>query len=151
MLMLPVNIHQKAANFAALLCSGKRTVDIGATATFFVDGSPQRQLRLKQEVVVSEPLPHGVGVCDIEQSRNIGLIRAMPHQACFGSIAQAQTKRIDKNRLAGAGFSGDDGHSWPELDGKLIDDSQMSDVNVGQHSLSPCRSAWLLKLSSIRG
>ena len=41
--------------------------------------------------------------------------------------------RVDQNRLACAGLSGEDVEAWSEGDGKVLDDREVSDSQLTQH------------------
>src|SRR5690606_39104060 len=57
-----------------------------------------------------------------------------------GPVAQHQAERVDQDGLARAGLAGKRGHARGELQFELVDDGEVTDVNVRQHGVEKYRS-----------
>ena len=58
----------------------------------------------------------------------------MAHHFRAGPAAGEQLQRIDDDRLAGAGLSGEDGESGVQLELHGIDDGEVAYLQVRQHA-----------------
>ena len=83
--------------------------------------------------VVPGEVPQIEGRLDSDALDVAGLIA---YVAGLGAPAGEQQQRVDEQRLAGAGFAGDDGHAGAERDLRFRDDREIFDVEGFQHGMN---------------
>ena len=71
---------------------------------------------------------------DVEPSREFGTFCAVTHQPGAAALPEYQSERVDQDRLACAGFAGEDGHAGCKVDVNLIDDRKISHLQVQEHA-----------------
>ena len=72
--------------------------------------------------------------------RELGTLGAgadLPH---LEAVAEQQPERVEQDRLAGAGFAGEDGQALGELDVERCDDDEVADRKRAQHLTRPSRT-----------
>ena len=67
----------------------------------------------------------------IEQSGNRGLLAAASDQLCRAAAAQQKIDGVYQNRFASSRLPGYHGESRTEGDGKVVDDSKITDLQIG--------------------
>ena len=77
-----------------------------------------------------------------EPTLDTSLVGTGSHHRRVGTTADQQTDRLDEHRLAGAGLPGEDGEPWRDDEVEVLDDTEVLDVQLAQHSRHrPQRSA----------
>ena len=69
----------------------------------------------------------------IEAGGDAGLRLPCPDKAAVGAGAERQPQRIEQDRLARAGFTGEDGQAGAELQVQRLDQHDIADGKRGQH------------------
>ena len=73
----------------------------------------------------------------LEDRLERGAVLARPDEVGRGAAAEEQADRLDEDRLAGAGFAGQDVEARAELDLDRFDDGQVSDGEEPEHATPP--------------
>ena len=63
----------------------------------------------------------------LEGGDDLALLGALAHQAGLSARAQRQRKRIEQDRLSGAGLAGQRGKAGAEIDVQAIDQDYIAD------------------------
>ncbi len=70
---------------------------------------------------------------DLERRNHLALLGAFTHQRRLAAGAERQRKRIEQDRLAGAGFAGQRGKPGTEIDVQAVDQHDIADGKAGEH------------------
>src|SRR3546814_1668232 len=62
----------------------------------------------------------------------------MADHAAVRALAGQEAQRVDQQRLAGAGFAGNDGQAGAEFEFGRRDDGEITDGEVGKHACGLC-------------
>jgi hypothetical protein len=87
---------------------------------------------------------------DIELGIDLGAFGPRTDGLAVGPVAKHEPQRIEQDRLACTGLTGERGHARPELQFELVDDREIADVDVFEHFARsvavPCyrRGLWVL-------
>ena len=68
-----------------------------------------------------------------EHGGDRGLLGAGPHQALLGAGTECEAETVEQDRLAGAGFAGQDGEARTEAEVKAFDQHDVADRERRQH------------------
>ena len=60
----------------------------------------------------------------------------MADDIAVGTVAEYQSERIDQDRFARAGFARQRGEAGVELQISLLDDGEITNMDVGEHVIS---------------
>ncbi len=66
-----------------------------------------------------------------------GFFRSGPYDGGIGLVAQEEPESADEDGLAGTGLTAEDVQTRGELDGQLVDDGEVVDVELLKHSAPP--------------
>ena len=131
--VLAVDIEKQFANGLELRNRHRIPVDKGTRTPVGIDDAPQQAFVVEVECLLLEPCGDRGQTRDIEFSRKLGAPGAVAHQLGAAALAEDQPERVHENGLAGAGFTGQHGHSRFELDIDLVDDRKIANLQVHQH------------------
>ena len=134
MRMLPVDVDQLFAQFAQLPERDAAPVDERARTATGIDHPTQQAgatVRVGQFARL-QPLRNTRFASDVELGRQFGPITPRAHHARVGPAAKQQPERIDQDRLAGAGLSGQRGEARLELEFEAVDDHEIADRQGSQ-------------------
>jgi hypothetical protein len=115
------------------------TVDLGArSAVGFHDPPEQQHARVAIHV---EPAQPGVqpGI-DRELRADVGARRTFADHRRVAAGAEREAQRIQQDRLACAGFTGQGGEAFAELDLGRVDDDKVLQPQQSQHRLAVSRA-----------
>ena len=119
--VLTVDVDQSFGDLAELRLGDRRAVQIGARAAVGIEHAAQQQTVLAIDIVFSQPCRGRRRLVEIKLRANLGALAAGAYQAGVGALAEGKRQRVDKNRFAGAGFSGERAETALELEFKAID------------------------------
>ena len=132
--VLAMEIHQLSSNLGEDAGRHRRSIDPGATATI------RRDLALQNQRIFFDLDPPFVGerrdvleLADVEDAFHRRLVRSRANEIGTGALAEEKSQRTDDDRLAGAGFSGENVEARREWKGDLLDDRKIADAQLGQH------------------
>ena len=134
--MLAVDFDQRAAQIAQQRGGTGLVVDEGAAATIGLHraADQQRFAGFDLDAIVGQQQRGAMtGGRRIEAGGNAGLRLPCPDQAAIGAGAERQPQRIEQDRLARAGFTGEDGQAGAELQVQRLDQHDIADGKRGQH------------------
>ncbi len=120
-LVLPVDLDQLRRRLAERAQGRHAAVDPGPGPALGGDRAGQ------------DHLAGGVALPQHEAGLDQGLGGAGAHHAGVGPAAQHQLQRLDDERLAGAGLTGERRHAGPEDQRQVLDHTEVAHVQVGQH------------------
>ena len=119
--VLPVDLDQQGRRFAQRPQGRHAAVDPGPRPALGRHRAGEDHLAL------------GVALADDEARLDERLGSAGPHHGRVGPSPQHQLERLDDQRLAGAGLSGERGHAGAEFERQVLDHAQVAHPQVGQH------------------
>jgi hypothetical protein len=85
------------------------------------------------EFVLAQPGERGGGVVESEFGGQFGAFGAVTDHAAVGAQAGQQAERVHEQRLAGAGFAGNDGEAASEIQFRAADDGEILDGEMSEH------------------
>src|SRR3546814_1312887 len=88
----------------------------------------------RAEFLLAKPLPRRVGGGQVEFGVQFRAPGAMADHAAVRALAGQEAQRVDQQRLAGAGFAGNDGQAGAEFEFGRRDDGEITDGEVGKHA-----------------
>lgn len=133
MRMLTVNVDQALAYLAQLLDGDWRAIQVCARSAFDVYQSTQQQAVLRIQVVRLQALGCDRRIVEIELGTYLGTLATCPYQAAVGAIAEGKGQGIDKNRLAGAGFTGQGAEAPLKFELQAIDQHEIANRQTAEH------------------
>ena len=120
-LVLPVDLDQLRRRLAQRTQRGHAAVD------------PRPGPPLRGDRTGEDHLALGVALSHDEARLDERLRRASPHHARVGPPAEDQLQGLDDQRLARPGLARQGGHAGTELEGEVLDHTEVAHVQVGQH------------------
>ncbi len=103
-------------------------VDEGAAAAIGIhDAAQHDDVALGDDAGLVEETARRVVMWQLELGRDRGLLGAMAHEPAFGAHAQRQAERIEQDRLAGAGFAGEDAKAGAKGEIESLDQHDVAD------------------------
>ncbi len=115
----------------------------------FTDGrEPAVHVRAAPPVARHDPREHDLVIAVDEPALDPRFGGTVAHEGGVGAASEEQHERIDQQRLARPGFTGDGGHPRTEADHHLGDDAQVLDPQFAQHGVTaaisgPGARTWL--------
>ena len=79
------------------------------------------------QIVVGEQTPRGMALGKLEGRDHLALFGALAHQSRLTARAKRERKRIEQDRLPGAGLAGQRGKAGAEIDVQAIDQDDIAD------------------------
>ncbi len=140
-LELAVHVDQQFAECAQRLHRHRLAVQVGAAAAIGADDSSQLALAVVLDRLFIEPGQRGRVAGQRERRADLGPLRAVPHRPAVRATADGQQQRVDQDRLAGAGFAREHGEAAVELEFDRLDDGEVANLQVRQHSGVPAGQA----------
>ncbi|MNI18223.1 hypothetical protein D3C73_716250 [compost metagenome] len=131
--VLAVNVDQQLAQRLEVAKRAGRAVDVAARTSFGCDDPAQDARAVVFEVAFGQPGAGFRNVDQIEGGQDIGLVGAGADHAAVGTITQGKAQRVEHDRLARAGFSGDHAHPAIEFEIEMFNDGVVVYGQVHQH------------------
>ncbi len=128
-----MDLDQEGGQFGQLRHRHRAAVDEGARAAVGADHPAQLALLLVVELVVPQPAACGGLVVEVEFGRKLGPAGAVADHAAVGAQPGQEAQGVDHQRFAGAGFAGNHGHAWPELQFGGADNGEILDREMSEH------------------
>ena len=136
-----MHVDQQLAEGAQRLHRHRLAVQVGAAAAIGADDSSQLAFAFVFDRLLVEPGQRRCVAGQRERCADFGSLRAVPHRAAVRATADGQQQRVDQDRLAGAGFAREHGEAAAELEFDRLDDGEVADLQVRQHSGVPAVQA----------
>ena len=136
MFRLAVNIHQPLADLLQHSRRDGARVDARgrAAAAYDLAADDQRAILAHDAVLVqqgAQRIGHIVQREDCLDARGVGV---GAHHLFAGPLAQRKRQRVEDNRFAGAGLTGEDVEARRELHAQAVDDRKVGNGEFGKHS-----------------
>ena len=143
--VLAVQLDQPAGQFAQQRDAHRLVVDkrLAAAARIITGGlelalEDQRLARLDLDTGLVERTAHGLGqVREFEAGRHARPVLAGAYQAAVGAVAQHQTQRIEQDRLASPGLTGEHAEPTGKIEIQRLDQHDVADGKAGEHVRLP--------------
>src|SRR5581483_11482149 len=116
--VLAMEVDERRADVGKLGDGGDAPVDVGARPA--IAGEHTREDHFAPLVGLEAPFDACFG-------------RALPDERGVGTPPEEQLDRLDEQRLAGTGLAGDRGAAGIEQHGDVVDDPEVSDVELAEH------------------
>ena len=134
-LMLAVDLRQRFADGSQNLQRYLLAVEIGPRLTLAREDTANDEFVVGLDALLLEQREQRLGCrVDLEGRGDLGAIGAVPDGLGTAASAHRELQRIDQDGLSGAGFAGEYGEPSREVDFDGIDDGEVSDVQVRQHT-----------------
>ena len=152
--VLAVDLDRRRADVAEQRRRDRRGADERAAAAVGLEraADQQRLAGIALDPLLGEQAKRGmiVGEPDFGGDRRHGCARA--NQAAIGAKAQRQAERVEQDRLARAGLSGEHAEPGLEVELEALDEHDIPDFEVAQHgdAFGSCRSGRPLTRGSLR-
>ena len=138
--VLAVDLDQCRAERAQHLHAHRLVVDEGAGAAIGELDPAHDQLVLDcgigDQIVLREQAARRMILADVEGGGHLALLGAFAHQSRVAARAERQRKRVEQNRLAGAGLAGQRGKAGAEVDIQAIDQNDIANGKAGEHRIT---------------
>jgi hypothetical protein len=139
--MLAVDLDQPRCEFAQLRQGRRAAVDPGARAAVGAQRASQLAAGAVVEFLLAQPGERFGRLVEVEFGVQFGARGAVADHAAVGAKARQEPERIDQQRLAGAGFAGNDGHAGAEFEFGGGDNGEILDRQAVEHGARLCRAA----------
>ncbi len=137
LIVLAMDLDQSGADRLHGLHGDRLIVDEGTGAAVGELHAAQNHLAgIVVETVVLENRQCWMAPGQIEHGCHLALFGAVAHQAGIAAATEGQRKGIEKNRFAGAGFTGQHCKTAGKLDIEPFDQDNVTDRQTGQHERS---------------
>ena len=133
MFMLAVDLDQAFGQFAELRDGRRAAVDPCTRSAVGAQGATQLAILALIEFGLAQPRQRGGRIAQVEQGNQLGALGAMAHHAAIGAQAGQEVEGVDQQRLAGAGFAGNNGQARAEFEFGRRDHGEILDGQVSQH------------------
>ncbi len=136
LLELALDLDQKIADLPHQSDARRGVGDEGAAAPIGAEDAAQHEgavRRHRVEPMFGEEGPDGVIRGQGEFGRDHRLRRAAPHQPALGPHAESEAKRVEQDRLAGAGLAGEDAQPGAEGELQPFDQHEIPYRQAEQH------------------
>ncbi len=132
--VLAVDIDEDVARLAQQLHRDRLAVEVSARAPIRAHHAPHDEVATGADRLLLEPLLElAWRATEVEGAGDLGALGAVTHHFGPGAAAGEQLQRIDEDRLAGTGLTGQHGESGAQFELHGIDDGEVTDLQVGQH------------------
>ncbi len=138
-LVLAVEGQQHARDLAQVGDGGRAAVEVGAGAPVGAHTPGEHELLGVGAEQLRERIAQAL-VGSVEDTLDVCLARARPHDPARRAAAQQQIERVGEHRLAGPGLAGEDVQPRSEAQLSTLDQQQVLDAQLLQHA-SRCSSA----------
>lgn len=128
--VLTMNVDQGFAEGAQLAGGGGCAIDPGATASLPIDGAAKEDGVVGIEAVVAQPGRQSGG--RVEFGAEFGAICTFADDRRVGAVAEQQLQRVDQDGFARARFSRQGREACLELEGDLLDDDEVAQMNASE-------------------
>ena len=147
MFVLAVEIHKTFADVLQLRKRRGAAVDPRPAPALRIERAAEQDLAVRRaEIVRGEPCGDARGILGVEDGGELRPFRARPELAKLEPIAEEQSQAVEQDRLAGAGFPGEDRKAAVELEVERLDDDEVADRQKAKHrgprAPSPCSHWW---------
>ena len=133
-LVLAVDLEQLGGQRAQLAGRHRASIDPRARAAFAADHATKLAGAVLVEVFLDQPVAQVGTRGEVERGRELGAFAAVANHRRIGAATGQKHQRVDQQRFARAGFTGDDGHAGPERDFGFADDREILDVETFEHA-----------------
>ena len=127
LVVLAVNLDKCSADRLHDLHAHRLVVDEGAGAAVRELDAAQDQLVLGGNAVGIDQRARRVVIGEIEGRRHLALLGTMPDQRNVAARTERERKRIEQDRLAGAGLAGERSKALREIDIEPLDQNDVTD------------------------
>ncbi len=144
--VLAMDVDQLFGQFAQLGGGRRAAVDPGPALALGVDAAAQEQAVLVFESGLLQPGRQRGR--DVEFGADVGPRRAFAHHTGVGAGAQGQLQGVDEDRLAGAGFAGQDAEAARQVEIELADDDEVAQGDASEaHQLPSFQCSFMRRVS----
>ena len=139
--MLAVDLDQRAAERAQHLHAHRLVVDEGARAPIGELDAPQDQPVLRRDAVLAQQRERGMIRLDVEGGRDLPLRGALAHQGRVAAPAEREREGVEQDRLAGPGLAGEHRQAGRAIDIEPLDQDDIANRKTGEHGCdSRCKN-----------
>ena len=132
--MLSVNVDDQCADVAQQRKRHRHAIEIAARTAVVGDDAADRELVVRFDGLFREDRAQRLrAFADVERRGELGALRSRAYDFGAALAAREQCERIDNDRFARAGFSGEHGESGAHFELDQIDDGEVTNLQVGQH------------------
>ena len=134
--VLPVHIDQRAAQFFQKMNRAEVAVQIGPIASRARDDPPNENIPVAgaRKAFALKEMENGMIGGQMKGCFEIGFIGLGTDLIDGGAASDQERDRIDEERFAGPGFTGEHDETGAERDSQLLDDAEIRDAQLGQHA-----------------
>ena len=133
LVVLAVDLDQRRGERAQGLHAHALVVDVGAGASVGELDPAEDQLVADLDVLALEQRMGGVSGRKLEHRGHLALRLAVADEAAVAARAERQRQRVEQDRLARAGLSGEDRQAGREFEIQLIDQNHVADGEAREH------------------
>ena len=134
LLELALDLDEAVAELAQQPDARRLVVDKGAAASVGPDQPAQYdRLAVAVEPGLAQDRMRRVVAPDREFRRYRGLLSPRPHQPALRPLAERQAQRIEQDRLAGAGLTGQHAQAGTEGEVEAVDQYNVANIEAEQH------------------
>ena len=138
--MLAMDVEQAVGQLAQLRHGGRAAIDPGAALALGVDHAAQQQgITFKLETGLIKPGFKMRGA--IELGRDVSAQRTFANHTGVAAAAQRQLQRIDQNRFARAGLTGQHRKTGAEVQFQGGHDDEIAQAQSAQHAFTRLRAS----------
>ena len=111
-------------------------VDPRAAPALRIERATEQDLAVRRpEIVRGEPCGDTRRILSVEDGGELRPFRTRPELTKLEPIAEEQSEAVEQDRLAGAGFAGQDRKAGVELEVERFDDDEVADRQRTQHAI----------------
>ena len=135
-IMLAVDLDQRRAELAQERDRDRLVVDEGAAAAIAALDAAEDEVALRLDAAVGEKAAGGMVGAEVEDGGDVALLGAVADERAVAAATKGEGKRIEEDRLAGAGLAGEHGQAAGEIDVEAIDEDDVTDREGDEHGLT---------------
>ena len=91
------------------------------------------------QIVLRQQATRRMLPADVEGGGHLALLGAFANQSRVAARTERQRKRVEQDRLAGAGLAGQRGKACAEVDIQAIDQNDIANGKAGEHRITGAR------------
>ena len=136
-----MDIDQQVRDLPQLCGGGGAAIDPGPALGLQIDGALEQQLFAGRQTVFIEP------ACQrgraVKCGADFAALRAFAHHGGVGARTQCKLQGVDQDGLAGAGFAGQHGEAFAQVQLQGVDDHKIPQKNTFQTHETVLVASWL--------
>ena len=134
MRVLSMDIDQSFRHLTQLLNRDCRPIEIGARTPVSIEHTTQDQaIVFDVDILLTKPAGNGLGIAQIKLGTHFGALTSATDQPGIGAFSKNERQRVDQNRLACPGFTGQRAKALSEFKLKPVHQNKIANGQATQH------------------